>query len=126
MSGQTGLHLGNLDRPQPFTVSFWLQTPRLMKQGIVFHRQGGTDTGFHGTELSFDDGRLVFAMIRFWPGNALAVRTRAAVPARQWVQVAVSYDGSGKAAGVHIYLNGTPADSFWTTPWSTSAPSPPP
>ncbi|HEV3258906.1 MAG TPA: DUF1553 domain-containing protein [Gemmataceae bacterium] len=103
--------LGNLDRPQPFTVSFWLQTPRLMKQGIVFHRQGGTDTGFHGTELSFDDGRLVFAMIRFWPGNALAVRTRAAVPARQWVQVAVSYDGSGKAAGAHIYLNGTPADS---------------
>ena len=31
-----------------------------MKQGVVFHRQSGTDTGFHGTELSFDDGRLAF------------------------------------------------------------------
>jgi hypothetical protein len=100
--------LGGLDRTQPFTIAFWLQTPGVLKQGIVFHRQSGTDTGFHGTELSFDDGRLFFAMTRFWPGNAMAVRTRDVIPAREWVHVAVSYDASGGAGGMRIYLNGRP------------------
>jgi hypothetical protein len=102
---------GGLDRGQPFTVSFWLKTPELMRHGIVFHRQSGTDTGFQGTELSFDDGRLFFGLTRFWPGNAMAVRTREALPARDWVHVAVSHDASGKAAGLHIYLNGRLADT---------------
>jgi len=101
---------GGLDRAQPFSASFWLQTPALMKQGIVFHRQAGTDTGFHGTELSFDDGRLFFALVRFWPGNALAVRTRSPLPAKEWVQVVASYDGSGRAAGLHLFVNGKAVD----------------
>jgi hypothetical protein len=102
---------GSLDRTHPFTVSFWLHTPGMLKQGMVFHRQSGTDTGFHGTELSFDDGRLFLAMIRFWPGNALAVRTRAALPAREWVHIAASYDASGTAAGLRIHVNGRPVET---------------
>ncbi|HEV3494841.1 MAG TPA: DUF1549 domain-containing protein, partial [Actinomycetes bacterium] len=101
---------GPIDRARPFTASFWLKTPGVMRQGILFHRSAGTDTGFHGTELSFDEGRLFFGLIRFWPGNAVAVRTRAALPAREWVHVAVSSDGTGKAAGLRVYLNGVPAD----------------
>jgi hypothetical protein len=102
--------LGDGERCQPYTVTFGLWTPAVMKEGVVFHRQSGTDTGFHGAELKFDEGRLAFALVRFWPGNAAAVRTRAALPAREWVQVAVSYDGSGKASGMQIYLNGAAAE----------------
>jgi hypothetical protein len=102
---------GSLDRGQAFTASFWLRTPVVMKQGIVFHCQSGTDTGFHGTELSFDDGRLFFGLIRFWPGNVMAVQTRTVLPANQWVHVAVTHDASGKAAGLHIYLDGKLAET---------------
>jgi hypothetical protein len=103
--------LASLDRTHPFTVDFWLQTPDVMPQGVVFHRQSGTDTGFHGTELSFDDGRLRFAMVRFWPGDAIAVRTRAVFPAREWVHVAARYDASGRAAGLRLFLDGRPAET---------------
>jgi hypothetical protein len=99
----------SLDRAQPFAASFWLWTPDAMKQGIIFHREAGTDTGFHGSELSFEDGRLMFALVRFWPGNAAAVRTRAPLPGREWVHVTGSYDGSGRAAGLRIFLDGKPA-----------------
>jgi hypothetical protein len=101
---------GAVDRATPFTAAFWLQTPAVMKQGIVFHREAGTDTGFHGVELSFDDGRLLFALVRFWPGNAAAVRTRAALPAKEWVHVAVSHDASGRAGGMRVFVNGRPAE----------------
>jgi hypothetical protein len=101
---------GSFDRGQPFTVAFWLQTPEVLRQGIVCHRESGTDTGFHGAELSFDDGRLCLALIRFWPGNALAVRTRTPLPAKEWIHVAVSSDASGRASGLRIYFNGRPAE----------------
>ena len=75
----------------------------------MFHRMEGTDTGFNGVELSLDEGRLFFGLIRFWPGNAIAVRSQSPLPVSEWVHVAVSYDGSGTAAGLRIDLNGRAA-----------------
>jgi hypothetical protein len=46
-----------------------------------------------------------------WPGNALKVVTRAAVPVNAWTHVTATYDGSGKAAGVRIYLDGVGAEA---------------
>jgi hypothetical protein len=101
--------LGAPDRGQPFTVAFWIQLTQALKQAIVFHRMSGTDTGFNGTELSTNDGRLFFALVRFWPGNAVAVETQESLPIGQWAHVVVTYDGSGRAGGMAIYLNGRPA-----------------
>jgi hypothetical protein len=80
-----------------------------MKQGMVFHDSRGTDTGFHGLECAFDDGRLFLGLIRFWPGNAIAVRTHDVLPPKTWLHVSATYDGSGTADGLRIYLNGKPA-----------------
>ena len=41
-----------------------------------------------------------------WPAQALELRTRDAVTQREWNHVAVVSDGTGKALGVTIYLNG--------------------
>ncbi|MFL5340981.1 MAG: DUF1553 domain-containing protein [Gemmataceae bacterium] len=101
--------LGTVDRAQPFTAAFWLKLPDVMKTGIVFHRQAGTDTGFHGVELSFDEGRLFFGLIRFWPGNAAAIRTTQPLKPKEWLHVAVSQDASGRASGLRIVINGRPA-----------------
>jgi len=98
--------LGAMERHQAWTVSFWLHRPEALTSAIVFHRMAGTDTGFHGTECSLDDGRLQIALIRFWPGNAIAIRTAEPLPADRWVHVAVAYDGSSTAAGLHIWVDG--------------------
>jgi Protein of unknown function (DUF1549)/Concanavalin A-like lectin/glucanases superfamily/Planctomycete cytochrome C len=98
-----------VERWQPFTTAFWLQVPEVMKQGMVFHDSRGTDTGFHGLECNFDDGRLFLGLIRFWPGNAIAIRTLGTLPPKTWVHVTATYDGSGTADGLRIYLNRKPA-----------------
>ena len=49
---------------------------------------------------------LVRHIISQWPGNALRLSRETKLPADQWVHVAVTYDGSKKAAGVHVYVNG--------------------
>ncbi|MDB6021346.1 MAG: endo-inulinase [Pedosphaera sp.] len=99
-------NLGSLQPWDQYSVVFWLQIPKTITNGIIFHASRGTDSGFFGTELSLDQGRLFFAVKRFWPGNALAVRSLQTLPPGEWVQVGVSADGSGKAEGVTLFVNG--------------------
>ena len=38
--------------------------------------------------------------------RAIQVKTRGTLPSEEWVHLFVTYDGSGKAEGVRLYLNG--------------------
>ncbi len=100
---------GNLQPWEQYTVVFWLKVPANLTNAVIFHRCEGTDTGFHGTELDLDQGRLFFVIKRFWPGNALALRSTERIQPDQWVQVGVSYDGSGRAEGMRLFLDGQPS-----------------
>src|SRR6266404_357196 len=94
--------VGGLQPWDQYTISFWLKIPPALSNAVIFHNCQGTDTGFHGTELDLDQGRLFFVIKRFWPGNAIAIRSTETVPADAWVQVGVSYDGSGTAQGMRL------------------------
>jgi hypothetical protein len=41
-----------------------------------------------------------------WPNDALVVRTKELFKPNDWKHLAITYDGSGKAAGLQLYLNG--------------------
>jgi hypothetical protein len=99
---------GSLQPWESYSIVFWLEVPSALSNTVVFHRLEGTDVGFHGTELSLADGRLFFVIKRFWPGNALAVRSLETLPADRWVQVGVSYDGSARAEGMKLFIDGRP------------------
>jgi hypothetical protein len=51
----------------------------------------------------------MFVIKRFWPGNALAVRSLETVPSEEWVQIGMSYDGSAQAEGMTLFVNGRQA-----------------
>jgi hypothetical protein len=92
-----------------YSALFWLYLPKSLTNAIICHRESGTDVGFHGIQLSLDQGRLMFVIQRFWPGNALAVRSLATVPSEEWVQIGLSYDGSARAEGMTLFVNGRQA-----------------
>lgn len=103
------LQLGNYDRFEPFSVSLWMKTPDLKERAVVFHRsRAWTDAASRGYELLLVDGRLQWSLIHFWPGNAVSVRTKDLLPPGVWAQVTVTNDGSSRAGGLGIYLNGQP------------------
>ena len=91
------------ERDQPFTAAAWL---RLKPQGgspFGKMEHGGATRGwdveFHGTKPSFH-------LIHQWPNNAIHVQAEADLPADTFLHFAVSYDGSGKGAGVKMLVNG--------------------
>ncbi len=99
--------VGNFSRSQPFSVSIWIRTPDRKQRAVVFHRsRAWTDAASRGYQLLIEDGKLSWSLIHFWPGNAIRIRTEDAIPVEQWLHVVVSSDGSSRADGLRIYLNG--------------------
>ena len=95
-----------LEAWQPYSVSCWLKIPETTGEAVILHRQGGTDVGTYGTSLRLIDGHLRFAIVRFWPGNALAVKTKSPVPTGKWIHVVITNNGLGTASNMKIYVNG--------------------
>jgi hypothetical protein len=101
------LPVGNFKREEPFSVALWIKTPDVKERAVVFHRsRAWTDAASRGYELLLEEGKLKWSLIHFWPGNAISIRATQPVPVNAWTHVTVSYDGSSRAEGLKIYVNG--------------------
>lgn len=99
--------IGNFQRHEPFSVALWMQTPDVKDRAVVFHRsQAWTDAASRGYELLIEEGKLKWSLIHFWPGNAISIRSKENIPLKQWLQVIVTYDGSSRADGLKIFVDG--------------------
>jgi hypothetical protein len=107
-----GLSVGNFPRHQPFSVSTWMWTPDKKERAVVYHRsRAWTDSASRGYQLLIEESRISGSLIHFWPGNALRVRTKAEVQPKKWTHVTMTWDGSSRASGLRLYLDGELADS---------------
>ena len=101
------LPLGNFHCYDPFSVSLWIKTPDVKERAVVFHRsRAWTDAASRGYELLIVDGRLQWSLIHFWPGNAISIRAKEPVTLNEWTHVVVTNDGSSKASGLKLFING--------------------
>jgi hypothetical protein len=64
------------------------------------------NAGYRGWDMWVEGNRIGTHIIHAWPDNALKVVARTPIKSNEWQHVAISYDGSRKAAGVKIYFNG--------------------
>lgn len=96
-------------RTDPFSFSLSIHpTEELPEIVVLHHQQAGSDSGYQGYQLVLEDGHASFALIHFWPGNAIKVRTKDKLPLNAWTQVGIAYDGSSRAAGLKLFVNGQP------------------
>jgi hypothetical protein len=104
--------VGNFRRSHPLAVSLWLRAPTAYDRAVIFHRsRAWTDAGSRGYELLVDQGHLRWSLIHFWPGDAVSIRTTEPLSVGEWTHVAVTSDGSGRAAGLTIFVNGQRAST---------------
>ncbi|MBM81121.1 MAG: hypothetical protein CMJ78_11085 [Planctomycetaceae bacterium] len=111
LSGDDGIGVpaGNFRRFDAFSVSLWMNTPDVKDRAVVFHRsRAWTDAASRGYQLLMEDGHLSASLIHFWPGNAIRVRMKEKLPIKKWHHVAITWDGSSRADGLKIFVNGKP------------------
>jgi hypothetical protein len=113
LSGENNitLPLGNFDRFDPFSIALWIRIPDRKDRAVVLHRsRAWTDAGSRGYELLIEDGKLSAHLVHFWPGNAIGITTQKELPIDRWVHVALTYDGSSRARGLALFLDGRRAE----------------
>ncbi len=113
LTGENGFSfpgVGHFSRFDPFSLGLFIRVPAGLTRGVlVHHSKAPIDAGSRGYEVVLEEGRLAFGLHHMWPGNSVKVVTERPVPVDTWVHVAVTYDGSSRAAGTRVYLDGLPA-----------------
>jgi len=118
-SGEAQVNLGqagDFDVGKPCALGLWVNLYGL-KSSEVLQKKDASEH-WTGYELGFGDVayagrhqrnlRFVVRLAARWPDAAIEVRTKDRVPMDAAHHVLVNYDGSGKAAGLKIYVDGKP------------------
>jgi mono/diheme cytochrome c family protein len=98
--------LGDFEKDQAFSYGAWIKAGSdSLSAGIIARMD--EKHNYRGWDLWQQGSSVGVHIIDSWPDNALKVVTRNAVlKPGQWQHVFATYDGSGKPAGVKIYVDG--------------------
>ena len=104
---------GAFERTDPFTISLWIHPDTVGDYtkilGNAFHK----NTYWRGWEIFLDSlNHVSVRLIHALPHNYLHVRTADVVPAQTWTHVALTYDGSSRAEGLRLFVDGLEAPSI--------------
>jgi hypothetical protein len=100
---------GDREKNQPFSVSTWLKPYRGtdMSQTPPFGAIVARNQSSRGWGLYFDHDKLSLHLVHQWPDNLILVESAGpALDRSRWNHVVATYDGSGRAAGVRLYVDG--------------------
>ena len=102
---------GGFERGEPVSLAFWMDPGERTEMSVIQKLDGE----HRGWEVFNEESEVLprlrrgshlqFRLIHQWPDDALQVRTRELIP-NDMHAVTITYDGSGKASGVKIYVDG--------------------
>ena len=99
--------LGDFEHYNRFSIGAWIQHTGVHthRAGILSRRNG--EIRRQGYDLTLTKAnRLSLRLVHEEGDTYLEVTTKTTVAPRQWTHVLATYDGSAKAAGVRLYING--------------------
>ena len=101
---------GFFERHEPFSFAIWMRRDKDGVGGPVITRSGAVMNGHRGYELILrPDGTLTAGLHHVAPDNSLEIELVEPLPVGAWHHVTVTYDGSGRAPGLRMFLDGVPA-----------------
>lgn len=110
MDGDVFINLtpvGDFRKSQPFSIGMWVLIPKAMKEGVIFHKATAERLyNFKGYHLYLKDNKLELSMAHTAPSNAITKISDQNVPRDKWIHLMATYDGSAKAKGFKLYMDG--------------------
>jgi hypothetical protein len=97
--------VGDFAAQQAFSYGAWVKTAKAEHTGGILARMDAKKS-FRGYDLFQSGKNFSVHIVDKYPESALKVSTGAVVKPGTWQHLFVTYDGSGKAAGLKIYVDG--------------------
>ena len=107
--GKTFVDAGEVavfESDQKFSFAAWVQ-PSSNDPSTVLSKID-EDNAYRGYDLILEGGKVASHFVHHWPDKAFKVMTKEPVKLNEWHHIAVTYDGSRKAGGIKVYVNGKP------------------
>lgn len=98
--------VGRFERTNQFSCAVWVKRGGPTQGAVLSRMRDGGD--YRGWDLYVEGGRPAAHLIHRWSGNALKVVGKKELPKEKWAHLCVTYDGSSKASGLKLYVNGEP------------------
>lgn len=105
-SGKFPEKVGWFERTDPFSLDLWLYPDTIYEQASILTHCEDRRLGFKGYSLHLRNNQLLLIMAHSWPQNAIQIVSKPTLAVREWSQVSLTYDGSSKADGWKMYING--------------------
>ncbi|TXE06311.1 DUF1553 domain-containing protein [Seonamhaeicola algicola] len=99
-------NIGWFDHTDPFSVRLSIFPDKVYDDAMVFNHCEDIRNGYKGYSLHLEENHLKFIIAFSWPSNAIQVTSKEPITEKEWANVTVSYDGSGKAKGIRLFKNG--------------------
>lgn len=97
--------VGDFERTNAFSYCAWVKVDG-DTANAVFARMANKGEQYRGWDLWLSGNKPAIHIINAWPTNTIKVSARKELPKDSWNFVCVTYNGSSKAKGVSIYVNG--------------------
>ncbi|GAB3247961.1 DUF1553 domain-containing protein [Larkinella harenae] len=102
--------VGIFNRSQPFSIGVWVNIPGDVNKAALVHKGNGDILyNFRGYFLNLRDGKAELLMAHTWPYNAIIRVGTQVLPKEKWIHLTMTYDGSSKANGLRLYVDGQEA-----------------
>jgi hypothetical protein len=117
--------VGRFERTQEFSLDLWFyqgqvyefhpneqigRTGKGLPYGVpIIQHRDDDNSGGMGYRLQIEDGHLWVYVAHTRPANMIALRMLDPLPVKAWTHITVTYDGSSRAAGTKLYINGKPS-----------------
>jgi hypothetical protein len=100
----------NYQAYDPFSLGFWVKPTQSAKEGqVILYKMLSIFEGFPGYSIILNADTTITARISSqWPANAIAITSAEKLKMNDWNHITITYDGSSKAKGINLFINGAP------------------
>ena len=109
--GFFGKGVGYFERTQPFSLDLWVKAGQAYEDSTILNHRETENAGNAGYQLQFEKGHLRWDMMHARAGNGISLLAKEAFPLNEWTHVTLTYDGSSRAAGTQLYVDGALIDA---------------
>jgi len=96
-------HVGDFGYLDRFSLAAWIQPSK--GDGAIVSKTAETPRA-SGTSVRLKNGKVQVNLVVRWLDDAIRIETERALPVDAWQHVTVTYDGSRRASGVKVYVDG--------------------
>ncbi|MAJ51795.1 MAG: hypothetical protein CMB82_09305 [Flammeovirgaceae bacterium] len=97
------------ERSDPFTIGFWINTPKVFENAHVIYNGNNRIQGYRGWDIVIKEGHLHFRLSHAHPYQSLDIKTTSPLRTDQWIHFVWTYNGSSRAEGMKLFINGEEA-----------------